>query len=285
LKLKLFVLALFALLFTGCLGSSGGPGTAELGVYLTQTAFPSLSLQALGAEEIREVWVSMAKVTARINGQWVTLLELPADAGEINLKELLFRAQLLGATSIPAGKLSEIRFELRENQAGGHLYNYLVFADGRIEPLKLPSRELKPELNLVIARDSAVELVFDVNLDYFAERGSGGYTVNPRKALRFLDSYWQEFASLSATIELPPGLGEILTVELKLLRVGDQHPIWSAELQDGVLSFQVTSLPAGEYTLEAAVKLADLATLTFSSGPFHLEGGTNKQIVLGSRGK
>jgi hypothetical protein len=286
-KSRLLVLTLLTLILTGCLGSSPGTGTAEVGIFVTETALNSaLNLSAQNTESVEEIWVTVSKVTARVDGRWVTLLQVPEGDGRINLKDLRFRERLLGTSHIPAGKYTEIRFELKENQAGGTLHNYIVLADGSTIALKVPSSELKPDLNLSIAKDTVVELVFDVDLNFFVERGSdGSYIVNPRKALRFMESFREKFASLSGEIELPEGLGKLLSIEINLFRAGYPEPIWTTELKDGKLSFEIASLPAGEHHLEASLQLLGTASLTLTSGPFDLEAGTGKTITLRNTAK
>lgn len=280
-KAKLLTLVLAALILTGCLG--GGPGgTANVGIYLTETAGCSLnSLDSPALADIAQVWVTVDKVTARVDGRWVTLLLMPQDAGKINLKELRFREQLLGTATIPAGRLTELRLELKENQAGGPLHNYIVLKDGQTVALQVPSGQLKPELNLSIAQGSALELVFDVHLPHFVERGTdGSYIVNPRKALVLIDSYRDRFASIRGEIQLPAGIDKFIAIEINLFRAKQAEPIWTAYLHDDRLSFEVTSLPEGEYRLEASIELMGAASLTLTSGPFHLEAGTSRAITL-----
>jgi len=283
-KAKLLALALLSLTLEGCLGGSPDRGTAQVGVYLTHTATTSpLTLHASAQEEIAEVWVNVTRVTARIDGKWVTLLQVPESEGALNLQGLRFKERLLGEKTIPAGKITEIRFELRKNEANGPLYNYVVLADGSQLALNVPSGELKPELDLVVAKDTVVELVFDVNLDYFVERGGdGSYNVNPRKALVFLESFRDRFASIRGEVELPNGLDQLISMEINLFRQGYDQPIWTAHLQDGRLSFEITSLPAGQYRLEASVEVLGAASLTLSSGPFYLEEGSSKSVTLRS---
>jgi len=285
-KSRLIVCTLLALLLTGCLGGSGQQGTAEVGVYMVQTEPAAYELQAQAGEGIAAVWVNVAKVTARVDGRWVTLVELPEGEGSVNLSDLRYRGRLLGSKTIPAGKIDELRFVLRENKTQGHLYNYVILADGSKVPLKVPSNELKPQLNLSVTKDSVVELVFGVNLAYFVEKGSdGSYNANPSKALRFLESYLENFASIRGEIVLPAGVDQLLAIELHLWRTGYPHPIWTAHLQDGVLRFEITNLLEGEYRLEASLQLLGTASITLSSGPFYLEAGSSKALTLGSKGK
>lgn len=244
---------------------------------LTETGSSYDALGALGTQgeaEVREIWVTVEKVTARVDGSWVTLFTVPEAQGKLNLMDLRFRQTLLAAGEIPAGKYSEIRFQLKPNAS------YIVFQDGSTAPLQVPSNELKPELNLALAHGTAVELVFNVDLRYLVERGStGSYNVNPRKALCFLESFQTEFASIKGEIELPDLPEELISIELQLFRVGQETPIWFAVLQNGKLSFEITSLPEGEYRLEAELVFLG-GSLSLKGAPFYLEGGTQKPVSL-----
>ena len=179
----------------------------------------------------------------------------------------------MGKRPSPPGRSRRSALNLGKMKPTGPLYNYVVLADGSQLALNVPSGELKPELDLVVAKDTVVELVFDVNLDYFVERGGdGSYNVNPRKALVFLESFRDRFASIRGEVELPNGLDQLISMEINLFRQGHDQPIWTAHLQDGRLSFEITSLPAGQYRLEASVEVLGAASLTLSSGPLSRRG-------------
>lgn len=278
-KNKLLVLALITLLFTGCLGGSPGSGTAEVGLYVTDSGnsvgtmgFETASLD----DEIAEVWITVKSVTARVNNKWVKLFDVPESESKINLRDLHFKQKLLGNSRIPAGKYTEIRFELADGEN-----NYIVFKNGQKAALKVPSNELKPEINITIAKDTVVELVFDVNQDFFIERGNeGSYNVNPRKSLKFVGSFDDIYGSIEGEIVLPEKVEKLIAIDIKLFRTGNPNPIWLTSLQDSKLKFEINTLPEGEYWLEAEVSFFDLATLELRTDPFQIKAGKLKEISL-----
>ena len=139
-------------------------------------------------------------------------------------------------------------------------------------------------MNLSIAKDTVVELVFDVDLNFFVERGSdGSYIVNPRKALRFMESFREKFASLSGEIELQKDLASCFPLRSTCSGLVTQNP--SGPRNSGRKSFEIASLPAGEHHLEASLQLLGTASLTLTSGPFDLEAGTGKTITLRNTAK
>lgn len=282
-RLKLVAVVALALIFTGCLG--GGTQRADVGVYLTNSGLgnevSSSSLSALGFEvaqtdgEIKEIWVTITGVAVQRNGEWETIA-IEQDQGRINLMELQFGQLLLGQAQIPAGTYKEIRFQIEKEG------NEIVFEDGQTASLKVPSGELKPHLgSLNIPAGTVTELVFDVNTKFFAEKGNGGgYNANPRHSLRFVQAIEAEFGDLEASIQLPEAIEEILSVEVKLFRVGVAEPTWSAELENGVLELSIAYLPPGEYVLEVSLKIADAALITLSSEPIIIKAGVSESVVI-----
>ena len=279
-KIKLFALALTVVLFTGCLGSPPSGGTAEVALYMTasENSTSTMGFETVALdEEITEIWVTIEAVTAKLNNKWVKLLDVPMSEGKINLMNLQLKQKLLGTANIPAGKYSEIRFEL----SGLEQNNYIVFASGRTAALKVPSNELKPEFQLVIAKDTMAELVFDINQDFLVELGSDGvYNVNPRKALRFVGSFDNLYGSLQGEVVLPDGIEQLLSIQVHLFRLGKHDPIWTTSLQDSKLKFEISTLPAGEYWLEAEVRFLDLASLDLRTDQFRIETGKCKEVAL-----
>lgn len=251
-----------------------------MALYMTDSdsASQALQLKAAGQEEeVTEVWVTIEAVSAKVDGKWVTLFEVPKGAGKVNLMDLHFRQQLVGNGSIPAGKYSEIRFELSDSNQD----NYLVLQGGTKVALKVPSNELKPEINISIAKDTFVELVFDVNQSFLVERGSNAtYNLNPRKALRFVGSFDDLYGSLQGELVLPEGLDKLLSIQMELYRSGYPTPIWNTSLQENKLKFEITTLPPGQYWLEAKISLLGRAELELRSDPFTIEVGQQREVFV-----
>lgn len=289
-KTKLVAVAAVAVLLTGCLGSFfPGGKTATVEVYMTGTGTdPEGSVESLSAmafesaqfkDEIKEVWVTITEVQARRNDTWENMFNVPEGEGQINLMNLRFREELLGQGTIPAGNYTELRFQLRENGPDEEdWHNYVVLGDGSKVPLKIPSKELKPQMNITVVEGTIDEWAFDVNHKYCTELGYGDYNCNPRQMLRFMHRH--EYGQISASIELPSELVDWLSVEVQLFRTEETEPFWSTILEDGELELSLTSLPPGEYRLDATVQLVDTLTIELSSGLFTIEPGLKEPIVI-----
>ena len=287
-KIRLIGIALVAALFTGCLGGSSFlGGTAEVGVYMAKTTSPVESLSALGLEgpevdgEVEAVWVTVTGVHAKRDGTWDRkLFDVPQDQQLINLMDLHFDPELLGEGRLPAGTYTEFRFQLKENdEASGVLHNYLVVNGAKV-PLKVPSNEIKPEIDIAIAKGAMVQLVFDVDPENFVDRNTGSIS-NPRKMLKFVGLLEDEFGSIVGKLELPDWITEgTLSIDLHLFREGTDEPVWTASLEDNILIFEIESLLKGSYRLEATVEVVGLPETTLCAGPFTIEAGIEKSITL-----
>lgn len=281
-QVKLLAVTMAMLLLTGCLGgATQSGGTAQIALYFTDTG-QSLEPAVLGVEaaqigeEITEVWVTITAVYAKHNKGWEKLFDIPADQGLVNLMDLRFQKELLGGNSIPAGKYTEIRFEVKENE-GDHeagWFNYVV-VNGQKSPLKVPSTVLKVDMNITLTDGSIVELIFDVDSRFLVERGGdNGYIANPRKAMRFMKSYEIEYGGIMGEIELPAGIDSWLSIDVELVRSRDRHRMWSTKLEDNKLKFEIQGLPPGRYEFRVVVRLMDgTVAIEFETDPITVEAG------------
>ncbi len=243
-------------------------------------ALATLGLEVLESDgEIEAVWVTITGIHAKRDGEWEKLGNVSEEQQRINLMDLCFEPELLGAGRLPAGKYTEFRFQVRANdELGGTLNNYIV-VNGEAVPLKIPSNEIKPHINMDIVANTAVQLVFDVDHEQFVDRSKGTIT-NPRKMLKFVGLLEEEFGSITGTIKLPEWVSAFLSIDVKVFRTGTAGPVWTTSLEDGALTFTIDALLQGEYTIEATVKLLDLPGLTLSAGPFVLEAGFEAEITI-----
>ena len=285
-KVKLLSFALVAALLTGCVGGlfSGG-GTAEVGVYMANTEPSVAALSALGLQdladtgEIEEVWVTIDSIHAKRDGKWEKLSTVSEEQQRLNLMDLHFEPALLAEGRLPAGEYTEFRFQVKKNdEQKGILNNYIV-VDGEPVPLYIPSDEIKPHINMNIVADTAVQLVFDVDQEQFVDRSKGTIT-NPRQMLKFVGLIEEEYGSIAGTIELPDWVEGFLTIDVRAFRDGMEDPVWTASLEENVLTFKIDTLLKGEYRLEATVTLLDLVEFTLIAGPIEVEVGGEVEITI-----
>ncbi|HKM42874.1 MAG TPA: DUF4382 domain-containing protein [Limnochordia bacterium] len=277
-KTKLLVLSIAVLFLTGCLGGpSSGGGTATVQLSLTDTGqsleaatLGSLRLDGAGSEEISEVWVTITAVHGHRDGGWVKLFDVP-EPDPINLMGLRFSKELLGSGSIPAGKYDKVRFEVKENEGGTKWPNYIVI-NGEPHPLKVPPNKIQVDMDITITTDAMIELVFDVDRKFLVERGNDqGYIANPSKAMRYVKVHEDAYGTIKGEIELPHWVTNWLSIDVKLLR--ENLPVWQTSLENGMIRFELQSVPPGEYEFTADVIIGDLLNITLRSGTFTVEAG------------
>ncbi len=279
-RTRLLVLSIAVLFLTGCIGGlSSRGGTAKVGVYITDTGIASsLSTQATAlTAEVTEVWVTIIEVEAKIDGKRVKLFDVPEEQQHVNLMDLQFKQELLGGGNLPAGAYKEIRFKVKPNE-DEVLHNYVVVSGEQVA-LKVPSNELKPDINITIEKDTIVDLVFDVNEKYFSEP-NGSYNANPKKVLRFVESFHEEYGGISGEVKLWPGVSDWLSIEINLFREGQSTPIWHTVLMDDVIQFEIGSLQPGVYRLEAEINFLDIASARLESDPIVLGAGQIRSVSL-----
>ena len=186
-KFRLVAVVMLGILLTGCIGGFGQ--RADVGVYMINSggledgvsvsSLATLGLEAPDTEkEIKAIRVTVTEVKVQRDGNWETIAV--EHQGKINLMDLQF-PMLLGQASVPAGTYQEIRFRFAEE-------GLIEFEDGEVKTLYFPSSESKIDLSKKrIVPGSVTQLIFDVNPESFAKRGSGDvYNANPSKSLRFV---------------------------------------------------------------------------------------------------
>jgi hypothetical protein len=274
------VLILTALLFTGCLGGSGRDRLAQVEVYLTDTgenmAPAALGIEAAELDGITGVYVTITSVHGRRGNTWEKLFDVPEELGPVNLMALQFDKALLGSGEIPAGKYKEVRFEFKGNE-GDKLHNYIT-VNGHDRPLYLPQPDLTLDMDISISGGAAVELVFNIDKSALViPNPHQSYTFTPEHALHYVRSYKDTYGGISAEIKLPAGVGRLTSINVSLLR--DKQVVWQTSLKDGKLSFELQSLPPGNYQLEASVGLFN-EILQIKFGPVDIRPGTFERIKL-----
>ena len=241
----------------------------------------ALELEGLEKDgEIEEVWVTITGIHAKRDGKWQKLGDVSKEQQRINLMDLHFQPELLGEGRLPAGTYTEFRFQVEANDEDNGILNNFIVVDGEEVPLKIPSNEIKPHINMDIAEGAVVQLVFDVDHEQFVDRSKGSIT-NPRKMLKFVGLLEKHYGSITGKIELPEGVSDILSIDVRLLRTGMDEPVWVASLEENVVTFKVDHLLAGEYKLEATLKFSDKVEITLYSPRFFIEVGLEKEIIIG----
>jgi len=163
---------------------------------------------------------TIIEVEAKIDGKRVKLFDVPEEQQHVNLMDLQFKQELLGGGNLPAGAYKEIRFKVKPNE-DEVLHNYVVVSGEQVA-LKVPSNELKPDINITIEKDTIVDLVFDVNEKYFSEP-NGSYNANPKigslqPGVHRLEAEINFLDIASARLESDPivlGAGQIRSVSLQ----------------------------------------------------------------------
>ena len=285
-KFRLVAVVMLGILLTGCIGGFGQ--RADVGVYMINSggledgvsvsSLATLGLEAPDTEkEIKAIWVTVTEVKVQRDGNWETIAV--EHQGKINLMDLQF-PMLLGQASVPAGTYQEIRFRFAEE-------GLIEFEDGEVKTLYFPSSESKIDLSKKrIVAGSVTQLIFDVNPESFAKRGSGDvYNANPSKSLRFVKEVKAEFGELDVRIQLPEDIDKFVSAKVSLYKSGEPEPIWNTELQDGVFELKISYLTPGDYDLKASVTLFDKATLNLSAGPIEVKAGEVVESILMEMGK
>lgn len=205
-------LGLSGLLFIATLGlvSCGGGGSSATPT--TGTVNTSLTDPTTCSFSISDIWVTVTKVTANINGSagpndsgWVTLVDLTSAPKQIDLPNLQSFSCLLtqlGSTTLPAGKYQQIRLYLLSNNPPGNAatpspnactgtggFNCVVPKGGSPElinlsseaqtGIKIPSSKIASG-GLTVTAGQAVDLNIDINsCQSVVSEGNGQWRLKP----------------------------------------------------------------------------------------------------------
>ncbi|MBI5546149.1 MAG: DUF4382 domain-containing protein [Deltaproteobacteria bacterium] len=165
----LLACCLLALIY-GCSGESSNTlGNAQTALGTGRLA---VRLAAAKAPELREVVVTIAKVTAHSSeAGWVTL---PGTPGTIDLLGVQTTSLLLGAVDLPAGKITQLRLYL---QADGP--QHVLLADGTSVDLKVPSGvqsgiKIVGPFDVPACEETSITLEFDPEKSIAVHSAKGG---------------------------------------------------------------------------------------------------------------
>jgi hypothetical protein len=134
----------------------------------------SIRLVDAPADDVTEIVVSVTRVTAHVvgGGGWVDLSTTPATVDLLKLQGGTFA--LLGVTTIPAGKVTQLRLYTDENGP-----NYVTTPDGVQHPLKVPSGpqsgiKIKGGFELAACATGSLTLDFDGKKSIFTHPTGAG---------------------------------------------------------------------------------------------------------------
>lgn len=272
---RLIVFVLVSLFLSGCIGGSSSirKGMGTVGVFISADALPETSevgvlslAQASGGsgDEVKEVWVSIKSVTIRGDQGDITLVEFD-EPQSFDLLSLGFQREMIGKeVKIPSGRYKEIRFQIAsEKDFAEKNLNRIVYSNGTVSELKVPSSELKPKFtsDILVTADAVTQIVFDINTKYLVEKGNGGSNVNPRKFLRVLEV--NELGEVHGRVSNPEiVLAEDETLVVKLTRQGDDtSALTPAILDEQGFGYKFTAVSGGDYALQAIIMNQDGAVL------------------------
>lgn len=169
--LSLLGIAMLLITHNSCSKSdTGEAGDSKLNIYLTDAP-----------GNYREVWVDIREVRVKRSGDdsddgWIPVPLLRP--GKYNLLEFRNgRDTLLGGLNLPAGRVSQIRMILGDD-------NYLVLNDGSKVDLKTPSAQ-QSGLKLKVDADLKAGIPYELVMDFDAARSivkagnSGQYILKP----------------------------------------------------------------------------------------------------------
>jgi hypothetical protein len=167
--------AMSVVLLAGCGGGGGSGSSAGTGTVSLDIADAKPFIDA--AEQPAELWISFEAVQVHTSGGGWVSLDLPKTPFEINL--LAFydgrTTEFATPTRIPAGHITQIRFEIKEA--------WMVF-DSSVEPIDLdvPSGTLKTDqqIDWTLSNGGALSLTVHFDLSQsIVQTGTGGYKLKP----------------------------------------------------------------------------------------------------------
>lgn len=229
-KFVLPTLAL-AVAIIGCGGSGGsGSGTGTLSVELADAPDPSITA----------INVTIDRVEAHVNNQWIEVSNTPVSVNLLNLTDTSLN---LGSATLPAGDYTQIR--LFTSSAT------VTDADGEHD-VEIPSAlntGIKLNINYTISPDTVTTILLDFNVGKsFNKTGSGQYKLQPviPAVVKVLSG------TITGTTKDENGL--LSDVQVKAIyTAGSSYALGtevntSASMDDG--GFKVWALLPGTYTLE-----------------------------------
>ncbi len=216
-------------LFISCSQDDDGPNSNDARVEIRLTDAPN--------PNIREVWVDIKEIQINMgtdSAGWKTLTG--THPGLYNLLDLTNgRDTILADASLPAGKMSQLRLILGDN-------NYIILQDGQKEMLTTPSAQ-QSGLKIQINEELAGGVLYRMILDFDAAKSiveagnSGKYILKP--VIRVLS-----FVPSGGIVEGYVAPDSILTT---IFALKGADTISSTSTNQG--NYRFRDIPAGDYSL------------------------------------
>jgi len=245
---SMFILTAAVLVIAASCSKNSGSSEARLEVRLVDN--PALDVKA--------VWVDIRQVEIIAAGSGPVILT-GTHPGVYNLMELTNgKDTLLADAVIPAGKLSQIRLILGDN-------NYIINSAGDKIDLKTPSA-MQSGLKVQIHEDLSGGILYRLTLDFDVARsivpaGSSG-DINLKPVLRVL-SFAPSGGNLSGVVL--PG-----TIPAAVFAINGMDTVASTFTSTPSGNFLIKDIPAGNYTLSI-----------IPTNPAYLPAQKSSVVVLG----
>lgn len=229
--LKLSLIMLIFIGFASCSSdddsSDSNDGKAQLALRLTDAP-----------GDYEKVFIDVKDVVIKYEGGQEDL-NLGINAGIYDLMELTAGVNvLLYEDEVPAGKISQLRLILGENNT--------IVVDGQTHPLDTPSAQqsgLKIQVHQTLEPGILYEFMLDFDVDKsIVAQGNGGYSLKPViRATTVAES-----GAISGTI-IPPGIITMITAE--------NGPIQISTYVNSLGKFLLAGVPDGTYKVTVQADL------------------------------
>ena len=259
-KKAALTLGLAALLLCACGGGGGigGTGGADQGTLrVSLTDAPACGYDAVNVT-VQKVRVNQSASAADSDGGWSEIMLAPAK--RVNLLTLTNGVlEELGQTSLPAGKYTQLRLVLAENDGTNPLANSVVPSGAGETALSTPSAAqsgLKVNLDLDVVADKIADLVidFDACKSVVRRGNSGQYNLKPVLSATALisDAGMRVVGYVDPSIALPSTLVSVQAGGVSV----------KATVPDPTGKFVLYPVPAGNYDLVVAASGHVTAVMT-----------------------
>lgn len=232
----------------------------------------SIADDPITGTNVTGVYIGISKVEAQVNGSWQTVLDFSSSPKVINLLNFSNgKSDPLGGATIPAGKITALRFDLAIAQSGSATsQSYITFSNGTKQYLFVPSGSqtgFKVSGNFDLQSTGSLNLTADFNVEQMVVQTSAGYLLRPVIHLTEDSQTGQISGTASATggaslTSLTPAKIVVYAYEKgdysssQTSPTGDDAPFSEAEAAATVNlstgSFTLGNLPSGTYQLVAA---------------------------------
>jgi len=166
-KTHLLIVAVLAALLIGC----GGGGSSTSGGTSTGAGTLAVRLSDAPDPTITALNVTIPKVEANVNGQWI---QVAAPNRSYNLLDLAKQDTLLGQASLPAGSYTQVRLFVSAASVTDSTGTHNVTVPSGAQT------GLKINLDYSITPNVVTEILLDFNLDKsLIKQGNGQYRLQP----------------------------------------------------------------------------------------------------------